>query len=88
MYECSEKGGHNIGAGGIWYNIMIIFHSGNFSIKGTLRGGQAPTHKHIDTLLKYVEDRKVVDLVNNRAGANYSITKTHHASCWGWICKR
>ena len=53
------------------------FPIGQFFDKGiTLKGGQAPAHKHIDTLLKYVVEGKVKldDIISHRL----SLTEVAH----------
>jgi threonine dehydrogenase-like Zn-dependent dehydrogenase len=65
------------------------FPVGQFFDKGlTLRGGQAPAHKHIDTLLQYVREGKVVldDIITHRlpltkVADGYSMFKKKEDNC-------
>ena len=74
---------------GVYGTTYDNFPLGQFFDKGvTLRGGQAPAHKHIDTLLKYVEDGKVVldDIITHRLpltkiADGYSIFKKKEDNC-------
>ena len=54
---------------GVYPTTYDNFPIGQFFDKGiTLKGGQAPAHKHIDKLLKYVEEGKVTldDIITHR----------------------
>ena len=65
------------------------FPVGQFFDKGiTLRGGQAPAHKHIDILLNYVKEGKVTlnDIITHRLPLNkiadgYSMFKKKEDNC-------
>lgn len=65
------------------------FPIGQFFDKGLIiKGGQAPAHKHIDTLLKYVEEGKVKldDIITHRLSINdvshaYDIFKNKKEDC-------
>lgn len=68
---------------------MITFLLGQFFDKGiTLRGGQAPAHKHIDILLQYVKEGKVTlnDIITHRlplskVSDGYSMFKKKEDNC-------
>ncbi|OQP56138.1 zinc-dependent alcohol dehydrogenase [Niastella populi] len=65
------------------------FPVGQFFDKGlTLRGGQAPAHRHIDTLLQYVREGKVIldDIITHRlpltkVADGYSMFKKKEDNC-------
>ena len=63
---------------GVYPTTYDNFPVGQFFDKGiTIKGGQAPAHKHIDTLLDYVRDGKVKlnDIITHRL----SLTEIEHA---------
>ncbi|RZK34600.1 MAG: glutathione-dependent formaldehyde dehydrogenase [Hymenobacter sp.] len=74
---------------GVYPTTYDNFPIGQFFDKGiTLVGGQAPAHKHIDTLLKYVVDGKVQldDIITHRlplteVAHGYSIFKNKEEDC-------
>lgn len=74
---------------GLYPTTYDNFPVGQFFDKGlTLRGGQAPVHKHIDTLLNYVQEGKVRldDIITHRlplseVAHGYSIFKKKEEDC-------
>jgi threonine dehydrogenase-like Zn-dependent dehydrogenase len=74
---------------GVYPTTYDNFPLGQFFDKGiTLRGGQAPAHKHMDKLLSYVVDGKVKldDIITHRLGLTeiehaYSIFKKKEDGC-------
>ncbi len=74
---------------GVYPTTYDNFPVGQFFDKGlTLKGGQAPAHKHIDTLLQYVKDGKVKldDIITHRlplseVAHGYSIFKKKEEDC-------
>ena len=74
---------------GIYPTPYDNFPVGQFFDKGlTLKGGQAPAHKHIDTLLNYVKEGKVKldDIITHRlplseVAHGYSIFKKKEEDC-------
>lgn len=74
---------------GVYPTTYDNFPVGQFFDKGiTLKGGQAPAQKHIDTLLKYVEEGKVKldDIITHRLPLNrisdgYSMFKKKEDNC-------
>lgn len=67
------KGGETVAIFGVIEQLRAAtydnFPLGQFFDKGiTLKGGQAPAHKHIDTLLKFVQEGKVQldDIITHR----------------------
>lgn len=74
---------------GVYSTPFDNFPVGQFFDKGvTLKGGQAPAHKHIDALLKYVIDGKVVldDIITHRlplsqVAHGYDIFKNKQEDC-------
>jgi threonine dehydrogenase-like Zn-dependent dehydrogenase len=63
---------------GVYPTTYDNFPIGQFFDKGLIiKGGQAPAHKHIDTLLKYVEEGKVKldDIITHRL----SLSEVSHA---------
>lgn len=74
---------------GVYIATYDNFPVGQFFDKGiTLKGGQAPVHKHIDTLLKYVVEGKVQldDIITHRLPLSqiahgYDIFKNKEEGC-------
>ncbi len=74
---------------GVYPTTYDNFPVGQFFDKGlTLKGGQAPAHKHIDTLLNYVKEGKVKldDIITHRlplseVAHGYSIFKKKEEDC-------
>ncbi len=74
---------------GVYPTTYDNFPVGQFFDKGiTLKGGQAPVHKHIDTLLNYVKEGKVKldDIITHRLALSevahgYSIFKKKEEDC-------
>lgn len=74
---------------GVYPTTYDNFPLGQFFDKGiTLKGGQAPAHKHIDTLLSYVKEGKVQlnDIITHRLpltkiADGYSIFKNKEDNC-------
>lgn len=74
---------------GVYPTTYDNFPVGQFFDKGiTLKGGQAPAHKHIDTLLKYVVEGKVTldDIITHRmplseVAHGYNIFKNKQEDC-------
>ena len=74
---------------GVYPTTYDNFPIGQFFDKGLiLKGGQAPAHKHIDTLLKFVEEGKVKldDIITHRLPLSqiahgYSIFKNKEEDC-------
>jgi threonine dehydrogenase-like Zn-dependent dehydrogenase len=74
---------------GVYPVLYDNFPVGQFFDKGiTLKGGQAPAHKHIDQLLQYVQEGKVVldDIITHRLPLSeishaYSIFKKKEDGC-------
>jgi threonine dehydrogenase-like Zn-dependent dehydrogenase len=74
---------------GVYPSLYDNFPIGQFFDKGiVLKGGQAPAHKHIDTLLKYVEEGKVKldDIITHRLPLSqiahgYDIFKNKEENC-------
>jgi threonine dehydrogenase-like Zn-dependent dehydrogenase len=74
---------------GVYPTTYDNFPVGQFFDKGlTLKGGQAPAHKHIDTLLQYVKEGKVTlnDIITHRlplgkVSDGYSMFKKKEDNC-------
>jgi threonine dehydrogenase-like Zn-dependent dehydrogenase len=74
---------------GVYATPFDNFPVGQFFDKGlTIKGGQAPAQKHIDTLLKYVEEGKVKldDIITHRIGLSdvanaYDIFRNRKDNC-------
>jgi threonine dehydrogenase-like Zn-dependent dehydrogenase len=74
---------------GVYPTTYDNFPVGQFFDKGlTLKGGQAPAHKHIDTLLQYVKEGKVTlnDIITHRLPLSkiadgYSMFKKKEDNC-------
>ncbi|KAA9338514.1 glutathione-dependent formaldehyde dehydrogenase [Hymenobacter busanensis] len=87
--------GGNVSVLGVYGAYFDNFPLGQFFDKGiTLRGGQAPAHKHIDTLLQYVIDGKVQldDVISHRlplaeAAHGYDIFRNKKDNCTKVVLK-
>lgn len=74
---------------GVYPTMYDNFPVGQFFDKGlTLKGGQAPAHKHIDILLQYVKEGKVTlnDIITHRlplgkVSDGYSMFKKKEDNC-------